>query len=107
LAEKDVWEMGNIDSGALIQLHLNTWNLPPADSPGMRRHEGGQMAIAADGHATWLRMPPFQPGSGIVPGNFVELGDTVTGQQGAHGNWFTNGPRVKLWTRYNRNGDLR
>jgi len=107
LSEKDVAEMGNIDSGALIQLHLNTWNLPPLDSPGMRRHDGGQMAIAADGHATWLRMPPFQPGSGIVPGNFVELGDTITEQQGAHGNWRTNGPRVKLWTRYNRNGDLR
>lgn len=107
LSEKDVAEMGNIDTGALIQLHLNTWNVPPLDSPGMRRHEGGMMAIAADGHARRLLMPPFQPGSGIVPGNFVELGDTITEQQGAHGNWRTNGPRVKLWTRYSRNGDLR
>lgn len=107
LMEKDVYEMGNIDSGALIELHLNLWNLPPLDSPGMRRHNGGLMAIAADGHAEWLRMPPYQPRSGVVPQNFVDLGDTVTGVQGAHGNWRDNGPRVKLYTRYNRAGDLK
>ena len=104
IAEKNVWEIANIDSGALVELHLNVWNQPPGD-PGMRRHDGGQMAIGADGHAEWLRMPPYQPGA-PAPQNFVELGDTVTDQQGSHGNWSKNGGRVKLWTRYSRAGDL-
>jgi len=46
IGEKDVYEMANIDSGALIELHLNVWNIPPGD-PGMRRHNGGMMSIAA------------------------------------------------------------
>lgn len=104
IMEKEVFEMANIDSGALVQLHLNLWNVPPGDT-GMRRHDGGLMAIGADGHAEWLRMPPYQPGA-PPPANFLELGDTVTDQQGSHGNWFKNGGRVKLWTRHSRAGDM-
>ncbi len=104
LSEKDVYEMANIDSGALVELHLNLWNVPPGDK-GMRRHSGGMMAIGADGHAERLRMPPYRPGMPQPP-NFVELGDTLDGKQGAHGNWYDNGPVVKMWTRFNRAGDL-
>ncbi len=104
IGEKDVYEMANIDSGALIELHLNLWNTPPGD-PAMRRHNGGQMSIAADGHAERLRMPPYQPGRPAPP-NFVELGDTVIGVQGAHGNWQNNGPFVKMYMRYSRAMDF-
>ena len=104
IGEKDVYEMANIDSGALIELHLNVWNIPPGDT-GMRRHNGGMMSIAADGHAERLRMPPYQPGRPAPP-NFVELGDTVIGVQGAHGNWRDNGPSVKMWIRHSRANDF-
>ena len=104
ISEKEVYEMANIDSGALTELHLNLWNYPPGDK-GMRRHNGGMNAIAADGHADWLRMPAYRPGAPAPP-DFVELGDTLTEQQGSHGNWFKNGSRVKMWTRGNRAGDM-
>ncbi len=104
-SDKDAYEMANIDSSALIELHLNRWNVTSYDSPGMRRHSGGLNTVAADGHADWLRMPPYRPGT-PPPGNFLELGDCVNGVQGSYGNWTTNGPRVKLWTRYSRVGDF-
>ncbi len=100
LGEKNIYDMATTSPGALEELYLTPWNLGPfEDIRGLCRHSGGQNAIAADGHAEWLRMPPYQPRR-PSPGNFWDLGSCVTGSQGTRGNWTTNGPRVKLWTRY-------
>ena len=90
--------LANVRSGGLENPVLLGWNSPPG-SPEFRRHRGGMTATAADGHAEWLRMPPYTPGRPPPP-NFVELGD-VSDQPnpGYHGLWFNNGPRVKLFTR--------
>jgi len=93
----------NIKPGGLA-LALMIWNVPPG-SPAYRRHGGGVNAVAADGHAEWLRTPPYQPGR-PAPANFLELGDCASGQNPGStwkdpsppGN--DNGYRVKLYTRY-------
>ena len=62
-------------------------------------------ATAADGHAEWLRTPPYQPGR-PPPDNFGELGDCYNGQNPGS-SWKDDGPpprRIKLWTRYNQQG---
>lgn len=105
IMEKSYDYFGNIKAGALEQIILGTWNYPPG-VPGYRRHDGGLMAIAADGHAQWLRMPPYQPGQPPPP-NLVELGDCSNGNNPApHGLWFNNGPRAKLFCRASWRGDL-
>jgi prepilin-type N-terminal cleavage/methylation domain-containing protein len=102
--EKNPYDNGTFTPGALQQLYLTPWNDPSADTHSMRRHNGGETTVAADGHGEWLRMPPYQPWQ-PPPGNFVELGNAVTGSQGSpRVNWSTNGPRVKLYTRYSYNG---
>jgi len=107
IMEKEPKDFGTVRPGALILPILLGWNIAPG-TPGMRRHDGGLMAIAADGHAEWLRMPPYLPGSGKVWGDFLELGDYDGGNNpGAHGNWKTNNPRAKLFCRHSqgRNGN--
>jgi len=90
--------LANVRSGGLENPVLLGWNYPPG-SPEFRRHENGMTSTAADGHAEWLRMPPYQPGRPPPP-NFVELGDCSDEPNPAyHGLWFDNGPRVKLFTR--------
>jgi len=104
IMEKDIGGMGNIRSGALEQVVLGTWNFPPG-LPGYRRHDGGLMAIAADGHAEWLRMPPYLGDSSTIPPNLVELGDcSIPPNPAPWRIWFDNGPRAKLFCRGKANG---
>jgi hypothetical protein len=39
----------------------------------MNRHNNGQTAIAADGHASRLKMPPYAPGTTMT--TFGDIGD--------------------------------
>jgi len=96
--EKDPGGFCTIRAGALENPVLAVWNYPPG-SPGYRRHQGGMTSTAADGHAEWLLMPPYQPGR-PPPSDFGALGDcSDTRNPGHHGIWTENGPRVKLYTR--------
>ena len=98
LIEKEPWGMCNVRVGGLENPVLATWNVPPG-SVGFRRHEGGMTSTAADGHAVWLKLPPYQPGR-PPPSNFGELGDcSDVPNPAAHGIWRENGPRVKLYSR--------
>jgi len=90
--------LANVRPGGLENPILLAWNYPPG-TPSFRRHSGGMTSTAADGHAEWLRMPPYQPGTPPPP-NFVELGDCSDDNNPAyHGLWKDNGPRVKLFCR--------
>jgi prepilin-type N-terminal cleavage/methylation domain-containing protein len=81
----------------------NEWNIPNASGQstklGMMWHTGGMTATAADGHAEWLRMPPFAPNA-PAPTDLGELGDvrgaTTVGTGNAN-NWLS--PRAKLFIR--------
>ena len=100
--EKGPSDFANVKPGGLGNPVLLTWNMPPG-WPQYRRHNGGLTATAADGHAEWLRMPPYQPG-GRPPANFNELGECANGQSVA---WDDNTPplrRIKLYCRYNQQG---
>jgi prepilin-type N-terminal cleavage/methylation domain-containing protein len=106
IIEKNHDYYGNVKAGGLENPVLMYWNYPPG-SPGYRRHDGGLMAIAADGHAEWLRMPPYLGDSKTIPPNFVELGDCSSPPNGAaHGVWFDNGPRAKLFCRGRPSGQF-
>jgi prepilin-type processing-associated H-X9-DG protein len=70
--EKGPWDFANVRPGGLANPALASWNVPPG-SPQYRRHSGGLVATAADGHVEWLRMPPYQPGR-AAPASFWELG---------------------------------
>jgi prepilin-type N-terminal cleavage/methylation domain-containing protein/prepilin-type processing-associated H-X9-DG protein len=98
IIEKAPGAVCNIRPGGLGTA-LSAWNFPPG-SPEYRRHNGGMTATAADGHAEWLRTPPYRPGA-PAPLNFLELGDCAEGVNPAS-SWATdnphNGNRVKLWT---------
>jgi prepilin-type N-terminal cleavage/methylation domain-containing protein len=97
LMEKAPGDMCNIRPGGLASPILAAWNVTPG-SPGLRRHEGGWTSTAADGHAEWLRGPPYQPGA-PPPQHFGELGDTYTGKNPGS-SWNDNiGPRKKLFCR--------
>ncbi len=99
--EKAPGHYANIKTGALITDYLNPWNIPGTPtSPGMRRHSGGLTATAADGHAEYLKMPPYQPGR-PAPMDFLELGDCYTAPNGqAYAPiWSVNSPRAKLFCR--------
>jgi hypothetical protein len=106
LGEKDPYDLSTYTPGSLEELYLTPWNLAGYDTHALRRHGGGQIIVAADGHAEWLRMPPYQPGA-PSPGNFWELGSQVVQPQpGTRGNWTTNGNRVKIYCRYNWKADF-
>lgn len=104
--EKEPGAFCNIRPGGLANPILSAWNFPPG-SPGLRRHGGGMTSTAADGHAEYLKTPPYRPGA-PAPRNFLELGDCSTGVNPAS-TWQDtsipgdhNGGRVKLWTRYSQ-----
>ena len=99
--EKDPQSFCSTRPGGLANPVLAAWNYPPG-SPGYRRHDGGINSAAADGHAEWLRTPPYQPGR-PPPANFLELGDCANGPNPAS-TWANNGNRVKLFSRETTSG---
>ena len=99
LMEKGPYDFANVKPGGLGTA-LSGWNVP-FGYPQYRRHNGGMTAVAADGHAEWLRTPPYRPNT-APPENFGELGDCANGDYVASA--FKNGPRVKLFCRYNQRG---
>jgi prepilin-type N-terminal cleavage/methylation domain-containing protein/prepilin-type processing-associated H-X9-DG protein len=98
--EKGPSDFANVRPGGLANPYLLTWNEPPG-SPQLRRHSGGMTATAADGHAEWLRMPPYSPGA-PPPTSFRELGDCSSGQN-PPSTWKDVGP-IKLYCRFNQKG---
>lgn len=101
LMEKAPWANCNIRPGGLGTI-LSAWNYPPG-SPELRRHSGGFTATACDGHAEWVRTPPYQPGR-PAPTHFMELGDTSDGRNPAS-SWQDNGPRpIKVFCRKYQSG---
>lgn len=106
IIEKAPSAVANIKPGGLGNPTLLYWNYPPG-SPEYRRHSGGMTATAADGHAEFLRTPPYLADSTTVPLDFYELGDCSKGDNPAS-SWARgnphNGNRVKLWTRFSQLG---
>ena len=96
IMEKGPGDTANIRPGGLKNPVLDAWNVPPG-SPQYRRHAGGFTATACDGHAEWLKAPPYQPGR-PPPQNWGELGDTSDGRNPAS-TWIDNGPTKKLYCR--------
>jgi type II secretory pathway pseudopilin PulG len=102
IMEKGPSDFANVRPGGLANPVLASWNTPPG-SPQYRRHRGGMTATAADGHAEWIRTPPYQPGR-PQPENFNELGDCSSGMNPGS-TWLDNGPRpIKLYCRYDQKG---
>jgi len=95
--EKSPGHYCNVRPGALANPILAVWNYPPG-SPELRRHNGGFTATACDGHAEWVRTPPYQPGR-PPPTHFMELGDT-SDNANPGSSWQHNGPRpIKVFCR--------
>ncbi len=105
--EKSPSHYASIKTGALITDYMMGWNTANSLGSGMRRHNGGLTAVAADGHVEWLRMPPYQPNR-PSPLNFVELGDCYTPPNGQSyaPYWSVNSPAAKLFCRNAVNGPL-
>jgi prepilin-type N-terminal cleavage/methylation domain-containing protein/prepilin-type processing-associated H-X9-DG protein len=102
LMEKGPSDFANIRPGGLANPGLAGWNSPPG-TPQYRRHNNGFTATAADGHAEWVRTPPYQPGL-PPPQNFNELGDCANGMNPGS-TWKDNGPRpIKLYCRFSQTG---
>jgi prepilin-type N-terminal cleavage/methylation domain-containing protein/prepilin-type processing-associated H-X9-DG protein len=102
LMEKGPGDYANIRPGGLANPVLTLWNYG-GGSPAYRRHSGGLTATAADGHAEWLRTPPYEPNR-PSPLDFGELGDCANGQPPAN-TWPQPGAkpkRIKLWCRYSQ-----
>jgi len=110
ITEKNPPDTCNIRPGGLGTVLLG-WHIKPTsrtgDSLGYRRHSGGMTATAADGHAEYLRTPPYLAGNPTPPLNFYELGDCAKGDNPAS-SWARdnphNGTRVKLWCRFSQQG---
>jgi len=83
----------DVKAGGLDNPTRLAWNVSPG-SPEYRRHNGGMMCTAADGHAERLRMPPYQPGA-PMPMGLRELGDCNSGNGSL---W--DGGQAKLFMRY-------
>ncbi len=100
IMEKGPWDYANVRPGGLANPALTLWNAPPG-CPQYRRHNRGMTATATDGHAEWLRTPPYQPNR-PSPLNWNELGDCANGEvSGA--TWDDNTPpfrRIKLYCRF-------
>jgi prepilin-type N-terminal cleavage/methylation domain-containing protein/prepilin-type processing-associated H-X9-DG protein len=102
--EKGPGDYANTKPGNLGNPVLATWNVPQG-WPQYRRHNGGMTAVAADGHAEWLRTPPYRPNRS-APENWNELGDCADGQNPGS-TWNDNTPprrRIKLYCRWNQQG---
>jgi prepilin-type N-terminal cleavage/methylation domain-containing protein len=80
--------------------HRTGWNKPGAgpggNSGGMTRHSWGMTGAATDGHAEWMRMPPYNPGP-QPPVDLGELGDTT---DDAKNQLWPPNPKTKLWIRF-------
>ena len=98
--EKGPADFANVRPGGLANPALLGWNTPPG-TPQLRRHSGGLTATAADGHAEWLRMPPYEPGNPPAK-NFRELGDCSDGAN--PGSTWVDTAAVKLFCRFNQQG---
>ena len=72
---------------------IGKWTLPSTDTRGLTRHSGNSNMIAADGHATLVKLPPL----GTVPTNLKGLGDVRTGG----GALWANGGLEVLYMREN------
>jgi prepilin-type N-terminal cleavage/methylation domain-containing protein len=78
------------------------WNLSSTGkqdywTAGMSRHNYGQTAAAADGHAVHLRMPKYNSKMATTPmPDFGELGDV---RGGSTGSGWPAGPATKLYVR--------
>jgi len=92
--DKGPYDFGTIKPGILGTYVLAIWNSVPG-LPQYRRHDGGLVAAAADGHVEWIRTPPYQPGA-PRPENFLELGDCSNGDNP----YDITGPDAKLFARY-------
>jgi len=105
ICEKAPAAVCNVRPGGLGSV-LWAWNIAPG-SPEFRRHGDGMTATAADGHAEFLRTPPYSGDGVTIPLNFYELGDCYEGSNPAS-SWAMdnphNGTRVKLWCRFNQKG---
>jgi prepilin-type processing-associated H-X9-DG protein len=108
LLEKDNGGLYAIRPGSLNNPYRLAWNEAPG-FPALRRHSGGMTATAADGHAEWLRLPPYKPAPNSPPLNMLELGDCANGINEATWQDTTvpgdhNGGRAKLWSRPQQKG---
>jgi hypothetical protein len=93
LIEKSTTDLFEVKAGALDNPIRQTWNVP-LGVPQMRRHDGGMTSTAADGHAEWLRTPPYEGDNTAAP-NLLELGNCLSGI----GSRWPDSGRVKLFTR--------
>jgi prepilin-type N-terminal cleavage/methylation domain-containing protein len=96
--EKGAWDYANVRPGGMSSPVRVGWNQPPG-YPQYRRHRGGLTATAADGHAEWLLLAPYQPGR-PPPTSFIELGDCSDAPNPAS-SWPDSG-RSKLYFRRNQ-----
>ena len=107
LFEKSPSDFCNIRAGAINNPPRLSWNYPGPSGFAFAqyvRHSWGMTSTAADGHAEWLRMPPYRPGR-PPPDNMLELGDCANGKNPAS-TWPDNGTRVKLFCRDNQTGEM-
>ena len=77
--------------------YFTAWNSGSGQwegSAGMNRHSNGQTAVAADGHASRLKMPPYN--AGVTLTSFGDLGD-IRGDS-ANSQWQPSGT-VQLYIR--------
>jgi prepilin-type N-terminal cleavage/methylation domain-containing protein len=79
------------------QSYWSGWNSGTGQwygTAGMNRHNNGQTAVAADGHVTRLKMPPYS--SGVALTTFGDLGDIRN--NAASSQWQPSGS-VQLYVR--------
>lgn len=99
--EKEANNGGFSDDVGAFDAYRTTWNSTPLSRLSMRRHSDSMVGTAADGHAEWLRMPPFNFGS-AAPTNLEALGD-VAGSDQTGASW-SKGGREKLFIRFQSAG---
>jgi prepilin-type N-terminal cleavage/methylation domain-containing protein len=104
LTEHNTTDTGFSDLASGINSLRTSWNNAGAgqygNHSGMVRHNWGMCSPVTDGHAEWMRMPPYQSGKPAPP-DLLELSDTT--DDPANQLWIPN-PKTKLWIRA-RNGN--
>jgi len=78
--EKEANSGGFSDDASTFNAYRTTWNSVPGGRISMKRHNNGMVSTAADGHAVWLKMPPYNDGA-PAPANLEHLGDVADGNQ--------------------------
>ncbi|MEQ2010053.1 MAG: type II secretion system protein [Limisphaerales bacterium] len=99
--EKEANNGGFSDDVGAFNNYRTSWNSTPASRLSMRRHNDSMVGTAADGHAEWLRMPPFSFGAS-APVNMEALGD-VGGSDQTGASWPQSG-RERLFIRFQNAG---